>query len=73
MPFIDTGELFKIGGTSIHIGVNTMSLLMLLIAILSVYALINAVRSKNILGIIFSHRAFATFGFFSLASIFTFG
>lgn len=73
MPFINTGELFKIGSTSIHIGVNTMSLLMLLIAVLSVYALINAVRSKNILGIIFSIAGIATFGFFSLATIFTFG
>ncbi|CAD2075980.1 DUF2759 family protein [Phocicoccus pinnipedialis] len=73
MPFINTGELFNIGNTTIHIGVNTLSLLMLLIAVVAVFALVNSIRAKNILAIIFSVGAIATFGFFALATIFTFG
>lgn len=73
MPFINTGELFNIGNLTIHIGVNTLSLLMLLVAIVSVLALVNSIKAKNILAIIFSVGAVATFGFFAIATIFTYG
>lgn len=73
MPFIDTGELFEIFGTKIHIGVNIFSLLMLAVFFLSIKALLNAVKSKNVLGIIFGLLATLSFGFFSLATIFTYG
>lgn len=73
MPFINTGELFEIFGTKIHIGVNIFSLLMLAVFFLSIKALLNAVQSKNVLGIIFGLLATLSFGFFSLATIFTYG
>ncbi|MFC6291306.1 DUF2759 domain-containing protein [Macrococcus epidermidis] len=73
MPFINTGELFEIFGTKIHIGVNIFSLLMLAVFFLSIKALFNAVKSKNVLGIIFGLLATLSFGFFSLATIFTYG
>lgn len=73
MPFINTGELFNIGNLTIHIGVNTLSLLMLLVAVVSVLALVNSIKAKNILAIIFSVGAVATFGFFAIATIFTYG
>lgn len=73
MPFIDTGELFEIFGTKIHIGVNIFALLMLAVFILSIKALMNSLKSKNVLGIIFGLLATLSFGFFSLATIFTYG
>lgn len=73
MPFINTGELFEIFGTKIHIGVNIFSLLMLAVFFLSIKALLSAVKSKNVLGIIFGLLATLSFGFFSLATIFTYG
>lgn len=73
MPFINTGELFEIFGTKIHIGVNIFSLLMLAVFFLSIKALLNAVKSKNVLGIIFGLLATLSFGFFSLATILTYG
>lgn len=73
MPFLDTGELFEIFGVTIHIGFNATSLLMLLIAIVSGWALVIAFKHKNILAILFSFGAVATFGFFALATILTFG
>ncbi|MCE4956113.1 DUF2759 family protein [Macrococcoides caseolyticum] len=73
MPFINTGELFEIFGVKIHIGVNIFALLMLAVFFLSIKALLNAVKTKNLLGIIFGLLATLSFGFFSLATIFTYG
>lgn len=73
MPFLDTGELFEFFGTTIHIGLNATSLLMLLVAIVGGWALVIAIRHKNILAILFSFATVLTFGFFALATIFTFG
>jgi uncharacterized membrane protein len=73
MPFIDTGELFQIGGVSIHIGVNALALLMVIVSAFSIWGLIRAAKAKNILAVIFSVAATVTFGFFTLATIFTFG
>ncbi|MCU7556839.1 DUF2759 domain-containing protein [Macrococcus capreoli] len=73
MPFINTGELFEIFGIKIHIGVNIFALLMLAVFFLSIKALLNAFKTKNVLGIIFGLLATLSFGFFSLATIFTYG
>ncbi|WP_414042930.1 DUF2759 domain-containing protein [Macrococcus animalis] len=73
MPFINTGELFEIFGTKIHIGVNIFALLMLAVFILSIKGLFDSIKSKNVLGIIFGLLATLSFGFFSLATIFTYG
>lgn len=73
MPFIDTGELFEIFGITIHIGLNATALLTLLIAIVSIWALVIAVKHRNLLAILFSLGSAVTFGFFALATIFTFG
>ncbi|HJE18778.1 MAG TPA: DUF2759 domain-containing protein [Aliicoccus persicus] len=73
MPFIDTGELFEFFGTTIHIGVNATSLLMLLVTIIAGWGFVLALRNKNILAILFSAASVLTFGFFALATIFTFG
>ncbi|MHC0552406.1 DUF2759 domain-containing protein [Salinicoccus sp. CNSTN-B1] len=73
MPFIDTGELFEIGGVTIHIGINTFSLLMLMISIVGIWGLVAAVKNKNLLAVLFSLATVATFGFFAIATIFTYG
>lgn len=73
MPFIDTGELFEFFGTTIHIGVNATSLLMLLVALVALWGFVLAVRNKNLLAILFCTGSMLTFGFFALATIFTFG
>ncbi|RXK19357.1 DUF2759 family protein [Macrococcus sp. DPC7161] len=73
MPFINTGELFEIFGVKIHIGVNIFALLMLGVFILSIFAFISAIKNKNVLGIIFGFLATVSFGFFSLATILTYG
>ncbi|MFC7086709.1 MULTISPECIES: DUF2759 domain-containing protein [Mammaliicoccus] len=73
MPFIDTGELFELFGVKIHIGVNIFSLLMLAVFILAIFGLISAFKNKNILGILFGAITVVSFGFFSLATIFTYG
>ncbi|MEE1106687.1 MAG: DUF2759 domain-containing protein [Macrococcus canis] len=73
MPFINTGELFEVFGVKIHIGVNIFAILMFLVFLLSVKALLNSLKSKNVLGIIFGLLATLSFGFFSLAPIFTYG
>lgn len=73
MPFIDTGELFEIGGITIHIGVNALSILMLMVFIVGVWGLVAAFKNKNLLAILFSLATVATFGFFAIATIFTFG
>lgn len=73
MPFLDTGELFEIFGVTIHIGLNATSLLMLLIAAVGVWGLVLAIRHKNLLAILFSLGAVGAFGFFAIATIFTFG
>ncbi|CAM2761948.1 DUF2759 domain-containing protein [Salinicoccus roseus] len=73
MPFIDTGELFEIGGITIHIGVNAFSVLMLMIAIVGVWGLVAAVKNRNLLAVLFSFATVITFGFFAIATIFTYG
>ncbi|TDM13142.1 DUF2759 family protein [Macrococcus lamae] len=73
MPFINTGELFELFGIKIHIGVNIFALLMLAVAVLSVMGLIGAIKEKNILGMIFGLLSALAFGFFALATIFTYG
>ncbi|MCG1009015.1 DUF2759 domain-containing protein [Salinicoccus sp. ID82-1] len=73
MPFIDTGELFQIGGISIHIGVNALSLLMLMITIVGIWGLVAAIKNRNLLAVLFSVATVATFGFFAIATIFTYG
>lgn len=73
MPFIDTGELFEIGGITIHIGINTFSILMLMIAIVGVWGLVAAIKNRNLLAVLFSFATVATFGFFAIATIFTYG
>lgn len=73
MPFINTGELFEIGGITIHIGVNTLSLLMLMITIIGIWGLVLAVKNRNLLAVLFSVATVATFGFFAIATIFTYG
>lgn len=73
MPFIDTGKLGKIFGIDIHIGVNFFAILMLGVFILSVMGLISSLKNKNMLGIVFSLLSALAFGFFSLATIFTYG
>lgn len=73
MPFLDTGELFEIGGISIRIGFNTFTLLMVILSGLAVWGLVAAVREKNLLAILFSFGAVAVFGLFTVATIFTYG
>lgn len=73
MPFLDTGELFQIGGVSIHIGLNALALLMLIVSVFSVWGLVRSLKAKNLLAVIFSVGATLTFGFFTVATIFTFG
>lgn len=73
MPFIDTGELFEIGGTTIHIGINAFSLLALMVFIVGIWALIASIKNKNLLAVMFSVATVATFGFFAIATIFTYG
>ncbi|MFC3418116.1 DUF2759 domain-containing protein [Salinicoccus hispanicus] len=73
MPFINTGELFEIGGITIHIGVNTLSLLMLMVTIVGIWGLVLAVKNRNLLAVLFSLATVATFGFFAIATIFTYG
>ncbi|WP_031545006.1 MULTISPECIES: DUF2759 domain-containing protein [Salinicoccus] len=73
MPFIDTGELFEIGGITIHIGINAFSILMLMIAIVGVWGLVAAIKNRNLLAVLFSFATVATFGFFAIATIFTYG
>ncbi|KAA1040106.1 DUF2759 family protein [Macrococcus equipercicus] len=73
MPFINTGELFDLFGTKIHIGVNIFALLMLAVAVFAVSGLIGAIKQKNLLGMLFGLIAALAFGFFALATIFTYG
>ncbi len=73
MPFINTGELFEVFGVKIHIGVNIFAILMFLVFLFSIKALLSSLKSKNVLGIIFGLLATLSFGFFSLATIFTYG
>ncbi|CAD2078083.1 DUF2759 domain-containing protein [Jeotgalicoccus meleagridis] len=73
MPFFDTGELFSIGGVTIRIGVNALSLLMALVAVFGIIGLLNSMKAKNILAIVFSGLTVLVFGLWALATIFTFG
>lgn len=73
MPFIDTGKLGEVFGIPIHIGVNIFALLMLGVFILSVMGLFSAIKNKNAMGIVFGLLGALAFGFFSLATIFTYG
>ncbi|AQL56088.1 DUF2759 domain-containing protein [Abyssicoccus albus] len=73
MPFIDTGKLFTLFGVDIHIGVNIFAILMLAVAVLTLFGTINAIREKNIIAIIFAGLSTLCFGFFALATIFTYG
>ncbi|MFD2829429.1 DUF2759 domain-containing protein [Corticicoccus populi] len=73
MPFLDTGELFQIGGVSIHIGLNALALLMIIVSAFSIWGLVRSLKAKNLLAVLFSCAASLTFGFFTVATIFTFG
>lgn len=73
MPFIDTGQLFEIGGITIHIGLNALSLLMLMVFIVGIWALVASIKNRNLLAVLFSVATVATFGFFAIATIFTYG
>ncbi|MBW0764110.1 DUF2759 family protein [Staphylococcus sciuri] len=46
---------------------------MLAVFILAIFGLISAFKNKNILGILFGAITVVSFGFFSLATIFTYG
>lgn len=73
MPFLDTGELFQIGGVSIHIGLNALALLMVIVCAFSIWGLVRSFKAKNLLAVTFCIAATLTFGFFTVATIFTFG
>ncbi|TDL97889.1 DUF2759 domain-containing protein [Macrococcus brunensis] len=73
MPFIDSGKLGKLFGIDIHIGVNIFAILMFLVFLFALKGLMHSFKTKNILGIIFGLLAAASFGFFSIATMLTYG
>ena len=48
MPFLDTGELFEIGGVTIRIGLNAFALLMVIVTAFSIWGIVGALRARNI-------------------------
>lgn len=73
MPFLDTGELFEIGGVTIRIGLNALALLMIIVTAFSVWGIVGALKARNLLAVIMSVGATLTFGFFTVATILTYG
>lgn len=73
MPFLDTGELFEIGGITIRLGINALALLMIIITAFSIWGIVGALRARNLLAAIISIGATLTFGFFTVATILTYG
>lgn len=73
MPFLDTGELFEIGGVTIRIGINALALLMIIVTAFSIWGIVGALRARNLLAVIMSIGATLTFGFFTVATILTYG
>lgn len=73
MPFLDTGELFEIGGVTIRFGLNAFALLMVIVTAFSIWGIIGALKARNILAVVFSVAATLTFGFFTVATILTYG
>lgn len=73
MPFLDTGELFEIGGVTIRIGLNAFALLMVIVTAFSIWGIVGALRARNILAVVFSIAATLTFAFFTVATILTYG
>lgn len=73
MPFLDTGELFEIGGITIRIGINALALLMIIVTAFSIWGIVGALRARNLLAVLISIGATLTFGFFTVATILTYG
>ena len=73
MPFLDTGELFEIGGITIRLGINALALLMIIVTAFSIWGIVGALRARNLLAVIISIGATLTFGFFTVATILTYG
>ncbi|SDK81002.1 DUF2759 domain-containing protein [Lacicoccus qingdaonensis] len=73
MPFLDTGELFEIGGITIRIGINALALLMIIVTAFSIWGIVGALRARNLLAVLMSIGATLTFGFFTVATILTYG
>ncbi|WP_052256392.1 DUF2759 family protein [Salinicoccus sp. YB14-2] len=73
MPFLDTGELFEIGGITIRLGINALALLMIIVTAFSIWGIVGALRARNLLAAIISIGATLTFGFFTVATILTYG
>ncbi|HIV81825.1 MAG TPA: DUF2759 domain-containing protein [Candidatus Salinicoccus merdavium] len=73
MPFLDTGELFEIGGVTIRFGINALALLMIIVTAFSIWGIVGALRARNLLAVIISIGATLTFGFFTVATILTYG
>ena len=73
MPFLDTGELFEIGGVTIRFGINALALLMIIVTAFSIWGIVGALRARNLLAAIISIGATLTFGFFTVATILTYG
>ena len=73
MPFLDTGELFEIGGITIRFGINALALLMIIVTAFSIWGIVGALKARNLLAVIMSIGATLTFGFFTVATILTYG
>ncbi|WP_462420734.1 DUF2759 family protein [Salinicoccus sp. Marseille-QA3877] len=73
MPFLDTGELFEIGGITIRLGINALSLLMIIVTAFSIWGIVGALKARNLLAVLMSIGATLTFGFFTVATILTYG
>lgn len=73
MPFLDTGELFEIGGITIRIGFNALALLMIIVTAFSIWGVVGALKARNLLAVLLSIGATLTFGFFTVATILTYG
>lgn len=73
MPFLDTGELFEIGGITIRIGINALALLMIIVTAFSIWGIVGALKARNLLAVLMSIGATLTFGFFTVATILTYG
>ena len=73
MPFLDTGELFEIGGITIRFGINALALLMIIVTAFSIWGIVGALKARNLLAVLMSIGATLTFGFFTVATILTYG
>lgn len=73
MPFLDTGELFEIGGITIRLGINALALLMIIVTAFSIWGIVGALKARNLLAVLMSIGATLTFGFFTVATILTYG